>query len=268
MHPGWADTGGLRSSLPRFRRLMRPLLRDATQGADTIVWLATVPSLEPAQRRLLARPRPASRAPCPLDTRDGGRARAPLGLLRAAREARQPSAGRGESVPLTSTANQEGERNGPIHGNSHLPSPRGGGLELPRRPPLDRRVGSRASRTSGSPPGSPGRSAPATSSRSASSAAASASPTSPWRSEPPTRVVFAAETESVSVRDEARIRPIADGGSSVVWDAELRLKGARRLLRPAAPTGLQPARRSGRTGPRRAPQRARRCRGRSRGLRA
>jgi dehydrogenase/reductase SDR family member 12 len=47
MHPGWADTAGVRSSLPRFRRLMRPLLRDSAQGADTIVWLATAPVLEP-----------------------------------------------------------------------------------------------------------------------------------------------------------------------------------------------------------------------------
>lgn len=50
--------------------------------------------------------------------------------------------------------------------------------------------------------------------------------------ESPTRVVFAAENESVIVCDEARIRPMADGGSSVTWDAELRLKGARRLLDP------------------------------------
>jgi NAD(P)-dependent dehydrogenase (short-subunit alcohol dehydrogenase family) len=47
MHPGWADTGGLRASLPRFHRLMRPLLRDARQGADTIVWLATASALDP-----------------------------------------------------------------------------------------------------------------------------------------------------------------------------------------------------------------------------
>jgi NAD(P)-dependent dehydrogenase (short-subunit alcohol dehydrogenase family) len=39
MHPGWADTPGLTSSLPRFHRLMRPVLRDAGQGADTAVWL-------------------------------------------------------------------------------------------------------------------------------------------------------------------------------------------------------------------------------------
>jgi dehydrogenase/reductase SDR family member 12 len=48
MHPGWVDTPGLQSSLPRFRRVMRPLLRDAEQGADTVVWLGTHPALEPA----------------------------------------------------------------------------------------------------------------------------------------------------------------------------------------------------------------------------
>jgi dehydrogenase/reductase SDR family protein 12 len=40
-HPGWADTPGLRSSLPRFHRVMGLLLRTAEQGADTIVWLAS-----------------------------------------------------------------------------------------------------------------------------------------------------------------------------------------------------------------------------------
>jgi dehydrogenase/reductase SDR family member 12 len=39
MHPGWADTPGVRSSLPRFYRAIRPLLRTPAQGADTIVWL-------------------------------------------------------------------------------------------------------------------------------------------------------------------------------------------------------------------------------------
>jgi dehydrogenase/reductase SDR family protein 12 len=46
MHPGWADTPGLASSLPRFRRLMKPVLRSPEQGADTIVWLATAPATE------------------------------------------------------------------------------------------------------------------------------------------------------------------------------------------------------------------------------
>lgn len=43
MHPGWADTPGVRTSLPRFRKLTRPLLRDADAAADTIVWLAGSP---------------------------------------------------------------------------------------------------------------------------------------------------------------------------------------------------------------------------------
>jgi dehydrogenase/reductase SDR family protein 12 len=40
MHPGWADTPGIKTSIPTFRRVMRPLLRSPEQGADTIVWLA------------------------------------------------------------------------------------------------------------------------------------------------------------------------------------------------------------------------------------
>jgi dehydrogenase/reductase SDR family protein 12 len=39
MHPGWVDTPGVRSSLPRFYEVTRPLLRTPAQGADTIVWL-------------------------------------------------------------------------------------------------------------------------------------------------------------------------------------------------------------------------------------
>ena len=48
MHPGWADTPGLRASLPRFYRATQFLLRTPEQGADTIVWLGAAP--EPAQR--------------------------------------------------------------------------------------------------------------------------------------------------------------------------------------------------------------------------
>lgn len=40
MHPGWADTPGVATSLPVFRKVAGPLLRDADQGADTVVWLA------------------------------------------------------------------------------------------------------------------------------------------------------------------------------------------------------------------------------------
>jgi NAD(P)-dependent dehydrogenase (short-subunit alcohol dehydrogenase family) len=40
MHPGWADTAGVRRSLPRFRAITGPILRTPDQGADTILWLA------------------------------------------------------------------------------------------------------------------------------------------------------------------------------------------------------------------------------------
>lgn len=40
MHPGWVATSGVAYSLPTFNKVMKPLLRDVTQGADTIVWLA------------------------------------------------------------------------------------------------------------------------------------------------------------------------------------------------------------------------------------
>ncbi|MGZ4493738.1 MAG: SDR family NAD(P)-dependent oxidoreductase [Nocardioides sp.] len=40
MHPGWADTPGVTSSLPLFAKVVGPALRNAHQGADTVVWLA------------------------------------------------------------------------------------------------------------------------------------------------------------------------------------------------------------------------------------
>jgi NAD(P)-dependent dehydrogenase (short-subunit alcohol dehydrogenase family) len=40
MHPGWADTPSVRSSLPGFYRLTRLILRTPAEGADTVVWLA------------------------------------------------------------------------------------------------------------------------------------------------------------------------------------------------------------------------------------
>ena len=40
MHPGWADTRGVRDALPGFWSRMKDRLRTAEQGADTVVWLA------------------------------------------------------------------------------------------------------------------------------------------------------------------------------------------------------------------------------------
>jgi NAD(P)-dependent dehydrogenase (short-subunit alcohol dehydrogenase family) len=46
MHPGWAETPGLAASLPRFSKLMGPILRDADEGADTAVWLLASPEVD------------------------------------------------------------------------------------------------------------------------------------------------------------------------------------------------------------------------------
>ena len=40
MHPGWADTPGVQTALPGFRRVTKRVLRSPAEGADTIVWLA------------------------------------------------------------------------------------------------------------------------------------------------------------------------------------------------------------------------------------
>jgi dehydrogenase/reductase SDR family member 12 len=65
MHPGWVDTPGLQESMPQFHGLMRPLLRNVEQGADTIIWLAASPEVEPGGGRLYLdrRPRPFDRYP-------------------------------------------------------------------------------------------------------------------------------------------------------------------------------------------------------------
>lgn len=43
MHPGWAETPGVATSLPDFSKSFSGKLRTSEQGADTIVWLATQP---------------------------------------------------------------------------------------------------------------------------------------------------------------------------------------------------------------------------------
>jgi dehydrogenase/reductase SDR family member 12 len=48
MHPGWADTEGVRRWMPVFRTLTRPIIRTPEQGADTIVWLGG--AAEPLER--------------------------------------------------------------------------------------------------------------------------------------------------------------------------------------------------------------------------
>lgn len=44
MHPGWADTPAVESSLPRFHTITKNILRTPAQGADSVVWLAASPA--------------------------------------------------------------------------------------------------------------------------------------------------------------------------------------------------------------------------------
>ena len=43
MHPGWADTEGVRRWMPVFRTIARPVIRTPEEGADTVVWLGAAP---------------------------------------------------------------------------------------------------------------------------------------------------------------------------------------------------------------------------------
>jgi dehydrogenase/reductase SDR family protein 12 len=42
MHPGWADTDAVRTSLPQFYEALKARLRSPEEGADTVVWLCCV----------------------------------------------------------------------------------------------------------------------------------------------------------------------------------------------------------------------------------
>ena len=71
MHPGWALTPGVESSLPGFRRLTGPVLRTPEQGADTIVWLAlTEPAPDDGRLWHDRRPRLEHKVPWTRSDRD------------------------------------------------------------------------------------------------------------------------------------------------------------------------------------------------------
>uniref|UniRef100_A0A3Q1G7E7 Dehydrogenase/reductase (SDR family) member 12 n=1 Tax=Acanthochromis polyacanthus TaxID=80966 RepID=A0A3Q1G7E7_9TELE len=44
MHPGWADTPAVQSSMPSFHAKMQGKLRTQAMGADTVLWLAVSPA--------------------------------------------------------------------------------------------------------------------------------------------------------------------------------------------------------------------------------
>ena len=45
MHPGWASTPGVKTSIPTFHRVTSAILRTPEEGADTVVWLAAAAQL-------------------------------------------------------------------------------------------------------------------------------------------------------------------------------------------------------------------------------
>lgn len=61
-HPGWADTPGVQTSLPVFRKVTGPFLRSAEEGADTTVWLLAAPEAHDSTGLFWhdRRPRPTS----------------------------------------------------------------------------------------------------------------------------------------------------------------------------------------------------------------
>jgi NAD(P)-dependent dehydrogenase (short-subunit alcohol dehydrogenase family) len=61
MHPGWAATAGIQTSMPVFSKATRLIIRTPEGGADTIVWLGGAPEpLESTGRFWMdRRPRPA-----------------------------------------------------------------------------------------------------------------------------------------------------------------------------------------------------------------
>lgn len=50
VHPGWALTPGVETSLPGFRKVVGPILRDADEGADTTVWATLSDQVHPSGR--------------------------------------------------------------------------------------------------------------------------------------------------------------------------------------------------------------------------
>jgi NAD(P)-dependent dehydrogenase (short-subunit alcohol dehydrogenase family) len=76
MHPGWARTKAVATSLPRFDRVMGPILRDPAEGADTVAWLAASPEPVGLSGRFFLdrRPRAEHVLPWTRETPEEGRA--------------------------------------------------------------------------------------------------------------------------------------------------------------------------------------------------
>ena len=65
MHPGWVNTPGVAAALPGFYQVTRPILLTPEQGADTIIWLATMPPERLGSGRFWHDRRPRPEYPLP-----------------------------------------------------------------------------------------------------------------------------------------------------------------------------------------------------------
>ncbi|MGH0032928.1 MAG: SDR family NAD(P)-dependent oxidoreductase, partial [Myxococcota bacterium] len=76
MHPGWADTPSVESSLPLFHRVTKAILRTPAEGADSVVWLAACPRARRLHGRFVfdREPRRTHFLPTTRESRDDRRA--------------------------------------------------------------------------------------------------------------------------------------------------------------------------------------------------
>ena len=113
MHPGWVNTPGMAAALPGFYRATRPILLTPQQGADTIVWLATMPPERLGSGRFWHDRRPRPEYPLPWTRgHDPGAARKLWDHLAAATAAgtpKLPQAGLG-SVAADHDISSQGQR--------------------------------------------------------------------------------------------------------------------------------------------------------------
>ena len=91
MHPGWVNTPDVAAALPGFYQAMQPILLTPEQGADTIVWLATMPPERLGSGRFWHDRRPRPEYPLPwMGERGPGAARKLWDDLAAATAAGAP----------------------------------------------------------------------------------------------------------------------------------------------------------------------------------
>ena len=227
MHPGWVDTPGLESSLPRFYGATRRLLRTPQEGADTIVWLGAAP--EPARSSggfwHDRRERPTHRVPWTRETlEDRERLWAECERL----------SGSARTSPTSSQLKQHKENHdGPLQGNSrYAPSP-GRGVRLPQRLLDDRGVGS-GGRRSRAARRRADRSGERVSARGAtSSTARRRSPTASSSTTRRSAVTFRGENSSVVSLDRITFEP-SDERHTNHLRRRARAEGSVQARRPAA----------------------------------